>query len=417
MDQYAGYLIKRERLKRNLSQEGLCKGICVVSYLSKIEKGKVQANIEILNQLFERLGITYISEKNELREMEKLLEEYFDCFFHGEETEAIVQKIMKKKEKYQYSRLYLEYELCMDYKKLEKLEEREEEFHYSCQKYKSFLAIMNENQKYLTGCLCSCDRRSKLEEQVEYATLAERQKQTSWILLQKGSILFRVGKYIDAMNYFEKAYEQAAREGRVKIMFESSFMLAICYSNHDQTNMLKYYQQTAELARVIYPGSMANIYYNIGATYVECEEYAKAKDYLEKAIELFKKKNRKEKYRPDAVDWILVYHKMAICSFKLGNLKAARAYLEKARKKILPDTEPVVIEMLDLIEMWFHTDYISDPAYEYLLKDIYNKVGEKMGKGFERFHGKFLVELYKKKRRYKEALELTNELNEIYYRK
>ena len=39
---YYGTLICRERLRRNWSQEGLCRGICAVSYLSKIEKGRAE---------------------------------------------------------------------------------------------------------------------------------------------------------------------------------------------------------------------------------------------------------------------------------------------------------------------------------------------------------------------------------------
>ena len=39
-----GFLIRYHRLKQNISQEGLCKGICVVSYLSKIEQGIVCAS-------------------------------------------------------------------------------------------------------------------------------------------------------------------------------------------------------------------------------------------------------------------------------------------------------------------------------------------------------------------------------------
>ena len=37
MEQFIGILIRRERLRQNYSQEGLCRGICAVSYLSKIE--------------------------------------------------------------------------------------------------------------------------------------------------------------------------------------------------------------------------------------------------------------------------------------------------------------------------------------------------------------------------------------------
>ena len=58
MDAFIGTLIRRERLRRNLSQEGLCKGICVVSYLSKIEQGKAEAGEDILLPLLKPAIVT-----------------------------------------------------------------------------------------------------------------------------------------------------------------------------------------------------------------------------------------------------------------------------------------------------------------------------------------------------------------------
>ena len=60
---YPGFLIERERLLKNWSQEGLCKGICAVSYLSKIEQGKAEASEEIISALFERLGIDWVTDE------------------------------------------------------------------------------------------------------------------------------------------------------------------------------------------------------------------------------------------------------------------------------------------------------------------------------------------------------------------
>ena len=37
---WMGLLLRKGRLEKDWSQEGLCKGICAVSYLSKIEQGK-----------------------------------------------------------------------------------------------------------------------------------------------------------------------------------------------------------------------------------------------------------------------------------------------------------------------------------------------------------------------------------------
>ena len=55
----AGLLIRRERLARAWSQEGLCSGICGTSYLSKIEQGKAAASEEVLALLFARLGLSW----------------------------------------------------------------------------------------------------------------------------------------------------------------------------------------------------------------------------------------------------------------------------------------------------------------------------------------------------------------------
>ena len=54
---YQGYIIYRERLRRNWSQAGLCRGICTVSYLSKIETGKAEPSEEILRLLLDRLEL------------------------------------------------------------------------------------------------------------------------------------------------------------------------------------------------------------------------------------------------------------------------------------------------------------------------------------------------------------------------
>lgn len=55
-EELCGYLIRRERLRRDWSQEGLCRGICAASYLSKIEQGKTRPSEEIVKALFARLG-------------------------------------------------------------------------------------------------------------------------------------------------------------------------------------------------------------------------------------------------------------------------------------------------------------------------------------------------------------------------
>ena len=76
---FPGAVIRRERLRRNWSQEGLCRGICVVSYLSKIEQGKTEASPEVLRLLFERLGVPWYDDRATLDAAEALAERCYEA--------------------------------------------------------------------------------------------------------------------------------------------------------------------------------------------------------------------------------------------------------------------------------------------------------------------------------------------------
>ena len=80
-----GLRLRQQRLKRGWSQEGLCRGICAASYLSKIEQGQVQAAPELLELLFRRLELPWYGES--LPELERLV----DCLpMMGERTVVLV---------------------------------------------------------------------------------------------------------------------------------------------------------------------------------------------------------------------------------------------------------------------------------------------------------------------------------------
>ena len=76
---YQGYIIYRERLRRNWSQAGLCKGICTVSYLSKIESGKAEPSEEIVRLLLDRLDLEIDQEIE--REAAKLADQGWELLF------------------------------------------------------------------------------------------------------------------------------------------------------------------------------------------------------------------------------------------------------------------------------------------------------------------------------------------------
>lgn len=95
MHKIAGYLIRYHRNKQAISQEGLCKGICVVSYLSKIEQGLVQPSTEIIKQLFQRLSLTYFDDPKQLREARSLLDSFFEKLDMRQQPQEEFQKLKK----------------------------------------------------------------------------------------------------------------------------------------------------------------------------------------------------------------------------------------------------------------------------------------------------------------------------------
>ena len=78
---YPGAVIRQAREERQWSQEGLCSGICAVSYLSKIEQGKTEASSEILRLLFARLELAWYDDEKTLLQAKELTDRFYEAVF------------------------------------------------------------------------------------------------------------------------------------------------------------------------------------------------------------------------------------------------------------------------------------------------------------------------------------------------
>lgn len=78
-----GAIIKKNRLDQNLSQSSLCKGICAISYLSKIESAQVKANNEIIDMLLERLAIKITSSHEDTHQYKDIIHAFFEHHNYG----------------------------------------------------------------------------------------------------------------------------------------------------------------------------------------------------------------------------------------------------------------------------------------------------------------------------------------------
>ena len=94
-----GHLIRAERVRQDMKQVVLAKGICTPSYLSKIERNQIEPSEDIAELLMERLGM----DPGKLQENDEETELEFEKMLMKTYREVITARDLKfTKEKLEY---------------------------------------------------------------------------------------------------------------------------------------------------------------------------------------------------------------------------------------------------------------------------------------------------------------------------
>lgn len=365
---YQGYLIARERLRNNWSQEGLCKGICTVSYLSKIESGKAIASDQILCLLLERLGLQYDSALE--AEAESIVAEGYDLLFAFRLDE--LQKLLEKHDLFRFRAT----EASLNLELLN--------------------AIVNTNES-LNPVLESCmDARALalqrvLQNRDDDAVLLFPNAYTH---LMAGISAYEIGHYSKANDAFQSAYELAAREGLVRIMLQCKVFAGNSYCNQqDMINMERCYQVARRIAEDLNDLQiLKSIEYNKASAWIEAGRYEDAYNWFSKVKQ----------------PWVMCLHKLAICCEKTQRYAEGLAALEQAEKMESDEIEPdLAKQMLSLVRYRLeHMDYLEQEEYGNLLSDCFQRCQHELPSGYAGFHLPWMLEWYKATRQYKKACDL-----------
>ncbi len=87
-----GGIIRNERIRAGIDQKNLCKGICVPSYLSKIEHGSVRADNDVIQRLFNKLGLETLNEE-ELKCVQGIIKEAYKRLLYGESLDDLKSEL------------------------------------------------------------------------------------------------------------------------------------------------------------------------------------------------------------------------------------------------------------------------------------------------------------------------------------
>ncbi len=386
-DPSAGILLKLERLKQGKGQKEICHGICVTSYLSKIEHNLVQPDKSILQQLYERLGIQYQYDSEFLETSEKLISSYFYNQLYGiEGTEY--EKLNATSTLLSYSPLALDWMLIQSF-----------EGEGSAVKILSELEdVMTERQLARYYLLQPLDKGNLKQVLILYKK-AHGILNNSFSLLKLMAGHWEMGEYDKVNEYAEQCISLALEEG-------NTWSMAICYELQGcvyaglniEALMETYYIRSIHLLQnTLWKEHLSITYYNMGATYLCSGKYDLAEEYLNKVAGMD--------------DDFLLNQKKALLKIRTGNSIQSKEFLNKMENWILnkvEENDEVRVRKLMYEEalMEMEKDYLSNPYYIHILESLMRIFKEKRLRGFYLFYHDELKKAYCKQRKYKKALEL-----------
>ena len=357
-------------MRRDWSQEGLCRGICAVSWLSKLEQGKADASPEVLSMLLERLELPPYDDDPALG---AAIEAQYERVFSGERDWEAFTPLLGRLQ----SSPWAADALVLD-------------------------ALRRRDASDLDPAWVDCfDARQR----AMYLLLKGKDMAAAELLpnaffrMQVGIDAYERGAYYDALPALEQAYRSAAEEGRPRLMLQAKLFSGNCYCNMLKfEQMERHYAVARRLAQALGAArDLAAMEYNEASSWVERGDYARASDF----------------FAALGQPGVMELHKLAICREKLGDPAGALAALDRAAgmQSDYPPTE-LSERMLALVRLRVeHPDYLRSEAYGRLLLESFARFRKELPSGYAMFHRPWVLEWLLAHRQYKEAYALLAEDN------
>lgn len=367
---YLGNLIYRERMRRNWSQEGLCKGICGISYLSKIENGRAEPSGEILRLLLQRLELESTPETD--RRAAQLAEDAYEALF-TDRIDALQTLLAGHPwEKYRATPAGLDFLLLRAWVHDE---------------------ICAPLDVHLESCMDS--------RQLALQRILQKRHDEAIALLPNafthfhaGLAAYNEGDISAALQLLQRAYDLAAQDGAPHLMLQCKTFIGNCYSaRSDLQPMLAHYAVARRLATALQNDEiLASIDYNIASTQLETGDAESAYAF----------------FHAMPSPSLMALHKLAICCEKLGRREEALTALDRADGMESDAVSPAIARMMCDVARYRleHADYLSHEAYGTLLMDLFDACRRELPIGFAAFHLPWVTEYYTATRQYKRAYEL-----------
>jgi HTH-type transcriptional regulator, quorum sensing regulator NprR len=330
-----GRIIYYHRKDQGKTQEEVCKGICSITHLSKIENNSKEANLDTLNLLCEQLGISIEIEEKKLQDLKKEINLFYDSIerLHSTKAESIYKSLKDYRSYINCTNLVYLYELyeIRYYLFLNKLDNVEEmltkisKHRRKFSQYESYLleflhAIYYFKRKEFISSLEILNNISELVEQfnnqvreyyyfkalvhskLNHSTLAIHFGHKALTIFQETSNIYRIlhVKTIMAIHLIHTCEYKKAEILLLELLDDADLMqnvvdtarvlhnLGFLYeSDNKLVKALDYYSKSLQLKQKHTPAYYLTIA-NIAQVYVNMQEFQKAEELLKEELVLLK---------------------------------------------------------------------------------------------------------------------------------
>ncbi len=412
-----GRLLKYHRLQQGLKQDYVCKGICTVSHLSKVENGKTNAPQSLVRAIFKRLNITYCDEGTFIEEYKELLENAFRDIVYNRSVDEIYSALSQVDAALSASPLFVDYLIFKRVYGLSKWQSLESDSELLL--LLQIEDVMDQTQRgWFYYVLASSDIPIKdistnlsmvIKDKDDCFVWAQAMLGSSYILSSRMIYHYFHGRYDIALGIVDEAVHYALKEGNASALAMIYLMSGNCFAARGMVEeAYPHYQRARQLFYDLNrPDKLAAIDYNLGATQLENERYDKAKYYFEKGLTHSK---------ISETQLFSFYEKLALLHGELEQKHLARRYLIKAQGALLaltklPEKHRAIYNLrLSLAALRIVDNYQDLLEYRNVLEKLCRQLRENtdISWGYFNFYKRYLHDLYCRQRQYKKALRLTN---------
>lgn len=357
-----GSIIKINRMNQNMSQQALSEGICVPSYLSKIENGEVVPSLDMIRLLFGELRIVYQDDLEFLQETRNQLELFFEELnLNGfVKSGEIFKKLEQNEEQLIHSPLIIDYYMA----KLAFYCGRKEQDRYLSAKktIQSVEGLLNRVQTHRFHFYKAINLfifENNLNRSKEELMLAQQSMETGHLYYFLANVEYKLGSYYGAVIYAEKALHYYLEEVNIiNVSVIHQFQGLLIYQLGTKDLYERYFEKAMIYAKKINRTDILLSTQILYAYILIKEKQPYATELLQQISKIVMSDELQSEFK-SYLYLLKLLHANQIGQKVSGNFKSQNSFFQK---------------LYDTYEELFETNTISKEAYEEL-KELYEREG------------------------------------------